>query len=281
MKTIIKVTAFIFILSLAYFSYARIERFSKIQINTDKSKIRERINPPTGYKRKLYPEGSYQYFLQNLPLKPHGAKVLDYKGEPIYNQFEHIAVIDYDIGNKDLQQCADAVIRLRAEYLYAAGRKDDVKFHYTSGHLFSWNQYARGYRSKVNGNKVEFIQTAAACDSYDCFRKYLDNIFMYAGTISINAESQKISKIDDVKPGDFIVTPGSPGHVVLVVDEAVNAQGQRIFLLAQGYTPAQSIHVLKNPFQSDINPWYTLKTQGHLPTARYNFYDANVRRFKE
>jgi len=42
----------------------------------------------------------------------------------------HEAVIDRDPGNRNIQQCADAVIRLRAEYLYS--RKAYEAIHSTS-----------------------------------------------------------------------------------------------------------------------------------------------------
>jgi hypothetical protein len=39
------------------------------------------------------------------------------------------AVMDLPVGNKDLQQCADAIMRLRAEYLYRPGQFNSIRFY--------------------------------------------------------------------------------------------------------------------------------------------------------
>ena len=64
--------------------------------------IRERIAPPRGYTWVTEPKGSFGEYLQNSPLKPKGAKILDHNQSPISNQHEHIAILDYDIGHKNL-----------------------------------------------------------------------------------------------------------------------------------------------------------------------------------
>lgn len=46
---------------------------------------------------------------------------------------EEAAVIDIDVEKRDLQQCADAVMRLRAEWLWSIGTKDRIAFNYTGG----------------------------------------------------------------------------------------------------------------------------------------------------
>jgi len=43
---------------------------------------------------------------------------MKFSGEKIANQNNHEAVFNLDVGNQDLQQCADAIIRLRSEYLF-------------------------------------------------------------------------------------------------------------------------------------------------------------------
>ena len=49
----------------------------------------------------------------------------------------------------------------------------------------------------------------------------------------------------DLRPGDFFVMPGSPGHAVLVLDLARSPDGRRRAVLGQGFMPAQSFHVLR------------------------------------
>jgi len=84
--------------------------------------LASRISAPPGFERESVTPGSFEDWLRNLPLKKGRPPVQLYNGRPKANQNAHAAVVDIDTGNKDLQQCADAVIRLRAEYLYSSTR---------------------------------------------------------------------------------------------------------------------------------------------------------------
>src|SRR5690606_8747477 len=133
---------------------------SLVKINQHKITIKERFSPPKDYKWVDEKSDSFGYFIENFKLKSYGSPVLKYDGTPVSTQHLHEAVFDIDTGNKDLQQCADAVIRLRAEYLYKVKRYDEIKFHFTSGDLLSWNDYKNGTRAFVSGNSVSFRKTA-------------------------------------------------------------------------------------------------------------------------
>jgi len=67
---------------------------------------------------------------------------------------------------------------------------------------------------------------------------------------SISASSRRCCR----KKQEILLAP-PPGHAVIVVDMAEDAKGQRAFLLAQSYMPAQDIHILKNPMDADLSPW--------------------------
>jgi hypothetical protein len=279
--TIIILTLVSFTNCNSSYSSGNNESTPHVRINNSESSILKRIDAPDGYQWVKELSGSFGEFLQQTALKQHGSSVLDYSGRPIHNQSEHIAVLDYEVGNQDLQQCADAAIRLRAEYLFENNRQEEIGFHFTSGHYFSWNDYKKGIRPIVeNGNRVSFNNVAAFDDSYRSFRKYLNTIFAYAGSISLNKETKAVRNNDNIQSGDMLITPGSPGHVVMIVGRAKNNQGNMIYLLAQGYTPAQSIHIITNPFNRQINPWYTLSTHiSPTRTARYTFQQTNIRSF--
>src|SRR5690242_20715529 len=78
------------------------------------------IPPPPGYHR-IAASDPFTSWLRSIPLKKNRTVYL-YDGSRKYNQTAQFAVLDISVGHQDLQQCADAVMRLRAEYFYA--RKD-------------------------------------------------------------------------------------------------------------------------------------------------------------
>ena len=253
---------------------------STLKINKEQNTIKERFPAPDGYAYVNVHQHSFEEYIEKFPLKKYGSPILKYDGTEIGTQHLHEAIFDIDTGTKDLQQCADAIIRLRAEYLFKMKRFDDIKFHFTSGDLMTWNDYKNGTRAFVNGNSVQFKKTENFDDSYENFRKYLDLIFTYAGTISLNKETKPVLKTSDLKVGDILITAGSPGHIVFIAGVSENQNGEKLFLLAEGFTPAQSIHILKNPFDPKISPWYELDVNSpETKTARYFFEPTNFRSF--
>jgi hypothetical protein len=236
------------------------------------------IEPPPGFRRADAPAGSFAAWLRGLPLRAGRPPVLLFDGRLKSNQDAHYAVVDIDVGNKDLQQCADAVMRLRAEYLFARGRGDSIRFHFTSGDLATWNTWAAGQRPIVRGNRVSWRQSSPADASYANFRQYLDAVFMYAGSASLEKELQAVGDASTIEIGDVFIRGGSPGHAVMAVDVASNAAGERMFLIVQSYMPAQDIHVLRNP-ASASSPWYRAERTGALITPEWTFQAGSLRRF--
>ena len=67
---------------------------------------------------------------------------------------------------------------------------------------------------------------------------------------------------------------------VIVVDMAINRkEGKVIFLLAQSYMPAQDIHILKNPGNSQLSPWYSTDFGDKLVTPEWEFTRDDLMRF--
>lgn len=260
--------------------YTKQNGSNPLKINIDKNTVRERFPSPEGYEWIEESPGSFGYFIENFPLKPYGSPILKYDGTPISTQHLHEAVFDLDMGSKNLQQCADAVIRLRAEYLFRNKKSDEIRFHFTNGDLATWDDYRKGVRAFVNGNTVHFRKTAPADDSYKNFREYLDLVFNYAGTISLHKETRPVSENSELKTGDILITPGSPGHVVFIAGVCRNTEGEKQYLLGEGFTPAQSVHIIANPFEKRISPWYSLDVNSpRTATARYIFKPTNFRQF--
>ena len=237
-----------------------------------------RIAPPPGFRRVEAPPASFAAWLRGLPLKPPGAPVLLHTGAPKGRQDVHVAVIDIDVGTRDLQQCADATMRLRAEWLFASGRPGEIAFNDTgSARPITFTRWAAGERPRVSGKALVWSPSARADASYASFRRYMDVVFIWAGTYSL--EHQLVAKpVAEIAAGDLFIKGGFPGHAVLVADVVENqATGERRFLLVQSFMPAQDMHVLKNPATADGSPWYPLDFGDRLVTPEWVFPRESLR----
>lgn len=250
-------------------------------VNEDGNTVMSRVLLPEGYTRVVYPEGSFAHFIQNYPLKNSGAKVINYDGSLYHYQSGHIGVLEVPVPKNGLQQCADALIRLRSEYLWKIGQKEKIGFEFTSGHYCSWQRYAQGYRPKIQGSRVSFHKTAKADFTKRNFYRFLNLIYAYSGTLSLYNELPKVTNSKQLRVGDMLVHPGTPGHIVMIVDEMKDERGNKSFVLAQGNTPAQSVHMLKNNADRSLSPWYELPQKSFIEIPGYYFQKSTFIRFKD
>ena len=236
--------------------------------------IIERFDVPHGFMRLKSEEESFAYYLQNLPLKQDGAKVKYYDGREKLNDV-YLAVVNFSLGDRDLQQCADAVIRLRAEYLYSMERYNEIHFNFVSGFNAIFSKWAAGSGISVNGSNVSWNTNSNNNSSYKSFQKYLDIVYSYASTLSL--EKELIEKpFSDLAIGDVFIQGGSPGHCVIVVDMAVNENtGEKIFMLAQSYMPAQDIQILIG--DSGGSPWFSANIVDILKTPEWLFKVSDLK----
>jgi len=196
------------------------------------------IPTPWGYERYDGTDSQYCSYLRSLPLKSRGSEVMLYTGGRARFQSLNYAVVNMPLLS-NAEQCADVCMRLRAEY------------------LFNTRQYGRIRFLNVNGKTLSY----GGSSSRKSFERYLRNLYGVASTFSLSREL-KTRRLADMQPGDVFVYPArygqQYGHAVMVVDVAINSNGKKAFLLAEGNTPAREIHVMRNfenPFRS---PWFML-----------------------
>lgn len=237
-----------------------------------------RFAPPPGYLRLALGRGRFGAWLRALPLRPPGAPILLHTGQPRGTQSGAAAVVDIDVGRANLQQCADAILRLRAEYLRATNRRHALAFRFTNGERYAYADFLAGRRPMPRGNTITWISAARSSDdTRAAFRTWLDVIFTYAGTISLARELVRVSDPSQIEPGDVLIQPGSPGHAIIAVDVAEReGGGARVALFAQSFMPAQSIHVLRGPL---AGAWYPISGGAEIDTPDWRFAAADLRRF--
>jgi hypothetical protein len=224
--------------------------------------VATRFPPPVGARSVESAPGSFATWLWHLPLLPKDTPVLLFDGSRKPRQDVHAAVIDIDVGRRDLQQCADAVMRLFAEYQLASGHPEKIRFHPDPG-------------------KPRVIAYSGKALDRPRFAQYLVRLFADAGSASLQAEMKQVSARPP-QGGDVLIQGGYPGHAVIVL-AAAEKDGRRLLLLGQSYMPAQQIHVIKNLGDPTLSPWFDAAALTHpagLVTPEWRpFYARDVYAF--
>ena len=140
---------------------------------------------PAGYVRINGTDSLFARWLRTIPVKKD-KRVFLYNGRLKQNQQAQYAVLDISVGTKDLQQCADAVMRLRAEYLYSRGRLRDISFSDNSGKQFA---------CPIPANRRQFDN-------------YLEKVFSYCGTLSLEKQLAPVKDFTTIQPGDVLAAVG-------------------------------------------------------------------------
>jgi hypothetical protein len=221
-------------------------------VNTNPYHTIGEIPIPKGFHRVTSANGSFAAWLRQLPLKADKTVYL-YNGSLKSNQASQFAVVDIPVGNKDLQQCADAVMRLRAEYLYSCHRYTEIDF--------------------TDNNFTHYTFSAAGRDAFD---KYLEKVFSWCGTLSLSQQLKAVP-FGAMAAGDVLIQGGSPGHAMLVADMAADNEGHIVYLLAQSYMPAQDIHIVINPGNHMLSPWYGLDSSFPIATPDWTFKTSQLK----
>ena len=220
------------------------------------TKIQE-IDTPQGFERTETTK--YGKWIRNINLTEDNI-VYYFDGSKKANQSIHVAVLDLDIGNRDLQQCADACMRIRSEYLFEQKDYSSIKFLFANG---KWSKSFEDYTTKR---------------THEAFRSFMNYIYSFANTASLKKQMTTISDINTIEVGDVFVQSGSPyGHAITVMDVCKNERGDKMFMVSQSYMPAQSIEVLVNP--ENNTAWYPSNFIDDLVTPQWTFTKNDLKRF--
>lgn len=256
------------------------QKVEKEVANISEQKIINDISPPNGYSIINSTKESYSHYIQNLPLKPKGSKIKYFDGRVKSFFNDYVAVLDLPIGNKDLHQCADAVMRLRADYLWYSNQYDQIHFNFTNGMRVDYSNWMQGQRIKVDGNRTYWYQAKEASNQKEDYWQYLEQIWMFAGTLSLSKELVP-RDIKNISIGDVFIQGGTPGHAITVVNIAKHeTTNEKLFLLAQSYMPAQEIHILTNPQDELLSPWYSNQEVNQIITPEWTFAVEDLMYFK-
>lgn len=175
----------------------------------------------------------------------------------------HGRVVRLPLVPGDRQQCADSLIRLRAEWERSLGISP--VFHATSGDPMGWQRYQDGEIPYEKNGRI-----AWKTGKPGSFEQYLARVFIWAGTASLHAYDTK--PVTSPRSGDMLIQPGYPGHAVLLLD-VVSRGSERLVLIGEGYMPAQNFHVELGP----VGGWW--RWNEGVALDHWNLPAETLRRF--
>lgn len=221
--------------------------------------LETRFPTPPGYSRVKVEAGSFAEWLRGLPMAPAGTPALSFDGkETLAGDDDYLAgVVAIDVGDADLQQSSDVIIRLQAEFLWSRGERDKISYLSATKLNMPLSRWEKGQRLIAAGPNVGWVIKGKPAEvDHAEFRKYLATIFNWANSTSLVQRSTAVADPKELLAGDFFLQSDSPNHLAVVLDIAEKPSGERVALLGQARNPAESIHVVR---PGKATPWFSVR----------------------
>ncbi len=230
--------------------------------------IGSRINPPMGCTREYAAPGSFSAFLRAYSVKGASASVLYYDGTK-REDAKAAAVLDVSLGKKNHEGPAGAIARLYAEYFYAQEEFHKVAFSIGNKITFSFEKWRKGYR--LNSKGTDWVSGGKESNGEENFNNYLSSLMVYISSDNLKSDCTKIEDVDsdEIRVGDLFIGSDKDGktRILMVADICRNDEtGEKLMLLVQGGSPAQTLHIVENPTDSNLSPWYSCAFTNQLVT---------------
>ena len=254
-------------------------RFYEVQSLSPEGKTLEtRILTPDGFERVPVEKGSFGEYLRNYPLLPDDIKLPVYDGTT-FNSTDVAAVFDISLEADGYQQCADSIIRLYSDYFYETNQFERINYMFSNGDECSYERWRKGKRMLTFLSFSCEIPAALPDKSEQQYRNYLKEVMRYAGTLSLQKESEVILP-DELRIGDIIC---NDTHVVMIADAAVNEKGEKCYLIGQSFIPSVCFHILTKTEGRDISPWFTEEQfkNDTFTVGSFTFEKNDIRRWKD
>ncbi len=222
------------------------------------STVRTRFEVPEDFERIAVTPGSFEEFLQTLPLKPINSPARLYDGSVSTDSLYRTAsVVSMSIDSLNLQHSHESIIRLRAEYLYKTKQFDKISFIIKNNIPLDFNRWLQGYRIEPKGKNLKFKKMENEKEmNYQNFRSYLNDVFKFTDAKSFKQNLRLIKDDDDNNEfgiGTIIMSGQAPYDAVIVVD-MIKMTGNHPYsymkalgvLLAYGNSPAQEMAITRS-----------------------------------
>lgn len=239
--------------------------FPKARVFLDPSgmTVGTRFLPPAGFVRDEYEPGSFSAYVRDLPLESVGTPVRVFLSGN-RGPYDSDGVLARPLLAAS-EQCADAAIRTRAEYLYAAGQFGSIRFEFNTGFVCDFATWSDGRRAVYADGAFSWVDDETCDASRASFERYLLFVFEWAYTGNLSRDCERVP-LAELRAGDVfnrLGADGQLGHAVMVADVARDADGRVVFLLLQGNTvtvggrySGVNVHMPANPLSATGSPWF-------------------------
>jgi hypothetical protein len=197
---------------------------------------------PEGWTRVMPEPDSFGEYLQKLPFEVTDST---YFWDGTASIYHSVAAVHRFRELTEIQQCADVIMRFYSDF--KKSKEQEVRWHDVQGNLKTWN-----------GQE---------------YTRYMRDIYNYSNTFSLYKFDSYPVTVKEMRPGDILVIPGFPGHIVLIAD--VLKKDDRIKLaVVEGFTPAVQ------PFLYKPGSEIHVEWNDGISVSGYSFTVENLRRIR-